>query len=139
MAVKRILVGVAALFVVALAVVVGKRMSTDAMAVVIGVVFGVAASIPSSLLIVAVTRRTQDREIDQVRSLREQQRTAPPVIVVSPNGAQTMPWFSPFQMPAIPEALDGQPTRRFRVVGDEETPLDGQDRPGDRSRGWTRG
>ena len=41
---------------VTLAVMIGQRMSTDAMAVVIGVVFGVAASIPTSLLVVAATR-----------------------------------------------------------------------------------
>jgi hypothetical protein len=85
MTTKRMLVGVAGLFVVALAVVIGKRMSTDAMAVAIGVVFGVAASIPTSLLIVAVSRRAQEREADQMRSLREQQRVAPPVIVVNPT------------------------------------------------------
>ena len=41
---------------VTLAIVIGQRMSSDAMAVIIGVVFGVAASIPTSLLIVAATR-----------------------------------------------------------------------------------
>ena len=45
---------------VTLAVVIGQRMSTDAMAVVVGVVFGVAASIPTSLLIVAATRGRRD-------------------------------------------------------------------------------
>ena len=46
---------------ITLAIVVGQRMSTDAMAVVIGVVFGVAASIPTSLLIVAATRGRRDQ------------------------------------------------------------------------------
>ena len=45
---------------VALAVVIGQRMSTDAMAVAVGVVFGVAASIPTSLLVVAATRGRRD-------------------------------------------------------------------------------
>jgi hypothetical protein len=44
-------------FGVALAIVIGQRMSTDAMAVVIGVAVGVAASVPTSLLLVALLRR----------------------------------------------------------------------------------
>jgi hypothetical protein len=40
------------LFSVALAVVIGNRMSTDAMAVVVGVACGVLASIPTSLLMI---------------------------------------------------------------------------------------
>ena len=37
-------------FAVTLAVIIGQRMSTDAMAVVVGVACGVLASIPTSLL-----------------------------------------------------------------------------------------
>ena len=44
-------------FGVTLAAIVGQRMSTDAMAVVIGVAVGVAASVPTSLLLVALLRR----------------------------------------------------------------------------------
>ena len=40
-----------------LAFVIGQRMSTDAMAVVIGVAVGVTASIPTTLLLRAVQRR----------------------------------------------------------------------------------
>lgn len=47
---------------VTFAIIVGNRMSSDAMAVIIGVVFGVAASIPTSLLIVAATRGSRRRE-----------------------------------------------------------------------------
>jgi len=141
MTAKRVVVGVAALFVVSLAVVIGKRMSAEAMAVVIGVIFGVAASIPTSLLIVAVTRRVQEREADQLRSLREQQRSAPPVIVVGPTGGQAMPWFSPFQMPSMPDMEYAPAARRFRVVGEEETALESPERSsgGRRSRGWIDG
>ncbi|MGQ9768224.1 MAG: hypothetical protein ACUVSS_13120, partial [Anaerolineae bacterium] len=44
-------------FGVTLALIIGQRMSTDAMAVVIGVAVGVAASVPTSLLLVALLRR----------------------------------------------------------------------------------
>src|SRR5450759_4355869 len=41
----------------AMAVIIGQRMSTDAMAVVLGVAVGVGASVPTSVLIVALLRR----------------------------------------------------------------------------------
>ena len=118
---KRVMVAVALAFVVALAVMVGLRMSTEAMAVVMGVIFGVAASIPTSLLIVAVTRHFQERELQDRQRYRE--RVQPPVIVVNPGGGNASPWFSPFQAPVLPPTMHGEPTRRFRVVGEEEMAL----------------
>lgn len=66
---------------VVLAAMVGQRMSTDAMAVVVGVVFGVAASIPTSLLVVAATRARRDEGYRP----REELRPPPQVIVVQPQ------------------------------------------------------
>ncbi len=54
---KKLIVPVMLAFGVTLAVIIGQRMSTDAMAVVIGVAVGVAASVPTSLLLVALLRR----------------------------------------------------------------------------------
>lgn len=133
MTTKRVLAAVGLVFVAVLAVIVGQRMSTDAMAVVIGVIFGVAASIPTSLLVVGVTRRVQERGMMEERRYRE--RAQPPVIVVSPSGSNASPWFSPFQSPALPPSLHGEPTRSFRVVGDEDMVLEAQWRPGDQRRG----
>jgi hypothetical protein len=122
--IKRVLAGVAVVFVAVLAVIIGQRMSTDAMAVVIGVIFGVAASIPTSLLVAAVTRRAQGRRVEEEWGPRE--RAQPPVIVVNPGGSQAAPWFSPYQTPALPPSLHGEPTRSFRVVGGEEIAVDGE-------------
>ena len=114
MTAKRVLVGVVVVFVAVLAVIIGQRMSTDAMAVVIGVIFGVAASIPTSLLIVAVTRRAQEeREVYRGQA-------QPPVIVVNPGGGTVSPWFTPFGQPMLPPMMEGEPTRRFRVVGETD-------------------
>jgi hypothetical protein len=44
-------------FGIALALIIGQRMSTDAMAVVIGVAVGVASSVPTSILLMALLRR----------------------------------------------------------------------------------
>lgn len=88
------LIGVIILCVaVALAVTVGQRMSTDAMAVAIGVVFGVAASIPTSLLVVAATRgnnRSRDHtERERYPELRPPQQ--PTIIYVNGQPPQSLP------------------------------------------------
>ena len=49
--VKQASVALGLVFAVTLAVVVGKQMSTEAMAVVVGVVCGIAAGIPTSVLL----------------------------------------------------------------------------------------
>ena len=101
-------------FAVTLAVIIGQRMSTDAMAVVIGVACGVLASIPTSLLILAVSgRRGGEREA-------QQQRDYPPVVIVNPGNNQPRYLQPPFQAPLIQEQ-----ERQFRVIGDEDVVLDG--------------
>ncbi len=109
-------------FGVALAVIIGQRMSTDAMAVVIGVAVGVAASVPTSLLLVALLRRER-------RSYREepQQQPAypsfqqPSFIVLDP--AQLMAQRNLQQpQPVMPPPMLSQDAgmRRLRVVGAED-------------------
>ncbi|MCD6291017.1 MAG: hypothetical protein J7M34_10985 [Anaerolineae bacterium] len=110
---KRVLSLGIILFLTVLAVVIGKRMSTDAMAVVIGVIFGVAASIPTSLLIMATTRRSSEARPPAGRPPYD--GYSPPVIVISPN-AQQPGYSSPTSlMPPMPPA--GR--RRFHVVGED--------------------
>ena len=104
-------------FVVTLGVVVGTRMSSDAIAVLVGVIAGVAASIPCALLLMAVTRRQAEESefyrgpglrrgslhrgsrrggrADRGRDAYEPRPAAPPVIVVTPGSAvpqQIAPW-----------------------------------------------
>ena len=127
---------------VALAVVVGQRMSTDAMAVVVGVVFGVAASIPTSLLIVAATRGRRDEarySSAAARSMGPDPRppaVAPQIYVISPPmqhpSQAAAPWQIPGGMlPQLPPPQNGyfpaDSSRRFKVVGEDEHWLDGSD------------
>ncbi len=112
-------------FGVALALIIGQRMSTDAMAVVIGVAVGVAASVPTSLLLVALLRR---QRLDDRNAWRADgggagypaQLPQPPVIVVNPgqwpaqNGAQ-QPYFLPPSQTTLEAGLP-----RLRVVGDDD-------------------
>jgi hypothetical protein len=129
-------------FVVTLGVVVGTRMSSDAIAVLVGVIAGVAASIPCALLLLAVTRRQETRAPDpySTRAPASRQRGAafesgvyprqsmPPVIVVTPGSAgpqQIAPW-STAPGPADAANLMGYNSepprgqRQFRVMGYEE-------------------
>jgi hypothetical protein len=126
-------------FVVTLGVVVGTRMSSDAIAVLVGVIAGVAASIPCALLLLVVTRRREPEEDAPYNGTRYDEgryRQAPPVIVVTPGGAspQQLPYGLGYGYPApYGEAPPGLSAgrRQFRVMGydeeeDEATPIDGE-------------
>lgn len=111
---KRVLACSVVAFSVALAVVVGNRMSAEAMAVVIGVVCGVAASIPMSAIILALSRRSQVPARDEPTS-----RSSPPYLVVAPPppSPSGMGWTGRsriYPAPAMPAP------REYRIVGDEQ-------------------
>jgi hypothetical protein len=98
-------------FVVTLAIVIGQRLSDQAMAVLAGAVCGVGASIPTSLLIVWVTRRRQEQRPPQAVP-----GPYPPVVVVQPPAQVGGP--NPHQAAYL--APYGPPTQReFTVVGGE--------------------
>ena len=101
-----------AAFAVALAVVIGNRMSAEAMAVVIGVTCGVAASIPmSAVILYLANRRERPSETNSYR-----QEKYPPVVIISP-GQQGQRYPSlPYYTPSM---ADGPRPRQFNIVGDE--------------------
>jgi hypothetical protein len=105
-------------FAITLAIVVGQRLSDQAISILAGAVCGVGASIPTSLLIIWVSRKQQEnnRQPDQTQMMPHQSMY-PPVVVVQPNGAQQFPQ----QRGSIPATLDRAPMdRRFTMVGDAE-------------------
>jgi len=106
-------------FAVTLAVVVGNRLSDEALAVLAGAVCGVGAAIPTSLLIVAVSRRRDEPRVQPAVG----QGIYPPVIVVAPPGGQQRPgdWT------ALPPSLRAPMERHFTVVGG--SPADGEMMP----------
>jgi len=105
-------------FCAGLGVMVGQRMSSEAMAVVIGVVCGVLAGIPTSVLLL-VAIRARDRREAHSQPAQQQPQSYPPVIVVSPGGQQLPP---PAQDPNTVDstwrALD-IPRREFRIIGED--------------------
>jgi hypothetical protein len=109
-------------FAVALAVIVGRKMNTEAMAILIGIVCGAGASIPTTaLLVVLLLRRERRREEDLAR--QSQRGAYPPVVVIQGGVPQAMPlapqggyWPAPVPAPAL--------NRQFHVVGGDDLLLE---------------
>jgi len=121
MTVGRIVVVLGLVFAIALAVVVGRRMSAEAMAVVVGIVCGVAASIPTSvLLLVVLTRRERSRDMADSQAHLQ---SYPPVVVIQGGAPQALsPGMPAGYWPSVP--TDASIRRQFQVVGGDEL-LDG--------------
>jgi hypothetical protein len=109
-------------FAVALAAVVGRQMNTEAMAILIGIVCGAGASIPTTaLLVVLLLRRERRREEEMAR--QSQRGAYPPVVVIQGGAPQALPlapqggyWPAPTPGPAL--------SRQFHVVGGDELLLE---------------
>lgn len=118
---KRFLFFAGLVFAVGLAVVMGTRMSPDAMAVVIGIICGVLASIPTSTLMVLALRQ-RDRQIEAQYGQMRAWGQYPPVVVVNgqgPNG------YGNGYNPPLPAGSLLSGSRNFKVVGQEKTETTG--------------
>jgi hypothetical protein len=110
-------------FAITLVVVVGKQMSAEAMAVVVGVVCGVAAGIPTSILLLAVFGRRDRMRMEELERQARQQ-SYPPVVVVQGGAPQGLPPGPP-QGGYWPSPMPGPiETRQFHVVGGDDLLLD---------------
>ena len=128
-------------FSVTLAVIVGQRMSAEAMAVMIGVIAGVAASIPTSLIVVwFASRTTMPRTAPEAPMPAPAPRPAEPaqprIVVMAPAqpgpqlGYQNYAGYAAPAYPAYaPPALmqPALPPRQFTVIGGTEFALDDPD------------
>jgi hypothetical protein len=105
---------VSVVFAVVFAAGLSQRLSDQAVALLVGVVCGMGAGIPVSLLIVWASRRRGG----QVRPPVTQSGGYPPVVVLQPPRADRLPeqplnWQNSLMRGALGE-------RRFTVVGGEE-------------------
>lgn len=103
-------------FAVTLAVIVGRRLSDQALAVLAGAVCGVGAAIPTSLLVVAVSHRRDE----PWRQPTTQQGAYPPVVVVATPGAQ----YRPDTRNTLSPVLTAPMQRNFTVVGGAPTDVE---------------
>jgi hypothetical protein len=124
-------------FAVTLAYQVGTRLSTDAVNLAVGVLFGMLASVPVSFgLLIALTRERSNRESTESRTIEPStlaptspRPTQPPVIVIAPptgygQGYSAQNYVQP--MGAMPfqnyhespsdEFIDA---RDWRIIGDD--------------------
>ena len=116
-------------FVVTLALIIGWRLSDQAMAVIIGVVAGVAASVPTSLAVVSIALQHQAGASARVVSATAAPPPPPQVIVVhaapsapSAPAAQRSLTLLPAYAAPEPTALNGQRLgpRQFTIMGDDQ-------------------
>lgn len=117
-----ILIGIA--FAVALAAVVGNRLSNDALAVLVGAVCGISASIPVTIGLVIAASRNWGRQ-EGVREIgydygAQRYAPQPPMVIFAPPQQAPLPYGFPqgqYVAPISAPAL-GAP-REFKIVGGE--------------------
>ena len=116
---KRFMFIAGIVFVVTIAVVMGTRMSPDALAVVIGIICGVLASIPTSAMLVWVMRQ-RDKQVEmQMGQMRPLAGQYPPVVVV--NGQGTNGYGGAYSTSALTAGAPSMGPRNFKVIGQENT------------------
>jgi hypothetical protein len=126
---QRILLVFVVTFAATLALVVGQRLPSEWLIVLVGVVAGVVASIPTSLVILWVARKALVPSAPETPapSYRPEPREQEPRIIVVPAAPGYLPGSSylPQSAPASPYAQVAAP-RHFTVIGaapvPEETP-----------------
>lgn len=127
-------------FVVTLAVIIGQRLSAEAMAVMVGVVAGVAASIPTSLLVVwfanralLTSRATVEMPAPMPAPAPRSAPAEPPQIVVMahPSAANLPATYQnvmPYPMNNAAGAYSAMPlaptARQFTVIGGADIALE---------------
>ena len=106
---------------------VGNQLSSDAVSMAVGILFGVVAGVPTALMVLASARRRGNEEDDAYGRSRHGTMgymPQPPVIVVTgtPNGQQMQDQRA---LPP-PHAMHGQTidAREFKVVGEKEEWID---------------
>ena len=114
---KKFLFVVGTTFAAAMAVVIGLRLSPDAMAVIIGIICGVLASIPTSVILVWVLRQ-RDKQTEELTQGPGRYGHYPPVVVVNGQGTNGYGNSAPPPM-LTPSTPPG--TRDFKVIGQETT------------------
>lgn len=110
---KRGLLIVGVTFAIVLAIMFGTRVSADALAVIVGVVLGIVASVPTTLMVIFIM--TRQRQLDKSWPQVAQQ---PPVVVIN---ATDKPALAPSANPALALPYPSDPTRKWTVIGDTET------------------
>lgn len=117
---RKVVIAALLAFAVTLAVVIGNRMSAEAMAVVVGVVCGVAAGIPMSVLLLFILNRNSRKAEEWSPYGQSGARPAayPPVVVIQGGAPMSNGLLPPYY---TTQALTHEPMQRqFHIVGEHE-------------------
>jgi len=110
------------LFTLGVGVTIALRMTSDAMAVIVGIILGMVATLPTSLILLYMMRQQHNQQAAELRQQQHQVGQYPPVVVVNSqpgNGYGGM-------ASANPQSFLPSPTgeRSFKVVGQEASSTD---------------
>jgi hypothetical protein len=116
---NRMILALAGVFIIALAIAIGSRLSNDAMAVIVGIVCGIGASIPTSLLMLFLL----DKRDEAVRE--HEPRPAPPAVVIVNQPVGSAP--QPQQYQQLPPGLRYQPPAGVYYPGWQQRQIEAGD------------
>ena len=105
-----------ALFTTAIAITIALRMTSDAMAVIVGIILGMAATLPTSLILLYMLRQ-QQKQLNDPRQQSYAQQYPPVVVVNSPPGGAGYGGMGSAHPQSYLPAPSGE--RSFKVVGQE--------------------
>lgn len=103
-------------FCVTLAVMIGQRLSGQTLAVIVGVVAGVAASIPTSLVVIWLATRSVAPARRESAYHREAE--APRIVFVQPPPSAPLTGYDPGCLAPPPPSSPGR--RSFNIIGGDE-------------------
>lgn len=93
-------------FFIVLGVLTGHKLSPESMAVIVGVIIGVVASVPTSILLIVLLRKSMQTSAPPP----PQQPQYPPVFMISADGGQQR------QRPQRPYEYEDEPPRTGRAI-----------------------
>ena len=99
--------------------VIGFRLSTDALSIIVGAVLGMMAILPTIIIVAFLLKKNQEAMASPPQSVQQ-----PPVVVVS-GGMMPPQYFQPQQQPAqpapglLPPSSQSAP-RKFHLMGYED-------------------
>lgn len=110
---RNILILSAIAFAVALAIIVGNKLSNEAMAVVVGTVCGIGASIPVSIGLVIASSHNWGKPDSRDQGMPGYQ---PPIVIVNPQAPMAY-GPSPYYLPSPTNSPIE--SREFKIIGGE--------------------
>lgn len=125
-------------FSITMALLIGQRLSDQAMAVIVGAIIGVVASVPMTAVVLWLTLRPREMmrtSASYPRSEPAPREEAPRMVIIQPQPYVAPQYAAPqypqtnqaaYLTPPGPMAPYTRPTREFKIVGQEE--FDDEDR-----------